>query len=300
MILLTYFLEQISFFKLNLRRERNMRNISVFIVGIIFLINFSFAQKTGKNIGGIGGQAVYDSTAQRFKIKSLEINHYINTQSIQPGDLILEIDKVPIHKMSYGDVLSLVQGVVGTPMSVKVLRYNAIEKYYEINRIRVTLDMNPTWWSVPDYNYYNLTDGINYSIAQLKINGRNSIDTAKVPNYKDRVYCNYNIRGAYESMYINNGKGRYYYNCSFVKTDDKSKADGMYNFLVLQLKNFNLKNAKLTKTESLQADAKTYEIKPKEVSDFGIQNLNIDVQLKKEFDKVEKKDLWKVELTVRV
>ena len=270
------------------------------LVLILFVFTGIFAQKSGKNIGGIGGQAIFDSIAQRFKIKSLEINHYLNTESIQPGDLILEIDKVPIHKMSYGDVLSLVQGVVGTPMSVKILRYNAIEKYYEINRIRVTLDMNPTWWSVPDYNYYNLTDGINYSISQLKLNGRNSIDTAKIPNFIDRVYCNYNIRGAYESMYINNGKGRYYYNCSFVKTDDKSKADGMYNYLVFQLKNFNLKNAKLVKTESLQADAKTYVIKPNEVSDFGIQNLNIDVQLRKEFDNIEKKELWKVDLTVKV
>jgi hypothetical protein len=258
------------------------------------------AQRTGKNIGGIGGQAVFDSTAQRFKIKSLEINRYLNSQTIQPGDLILEIDKVPIHKMSYGDVLSLVQGTVGTPMSVKVLRYNAIEKYYEINRVRVTLDMNPIWWSVPDYRYYNVSDGITYSISQLKVNGRNSIDTVKVPNAKDRVYCNYNIRGAYESMYINNGKGRYYYNCSFVKTDDRSKAEGMYNYLVLQLKSFNLKNAKLERIEKSQAETKTYAVTPKEVSDFGIQNLNIDVNLKKEFDKGENKELWKVELTVKV
>lgn len=275
------------------------RILSFLVFSIIFAGNLQ-AQRTGKNIGGIGGQAVFDSTAQRFKIKSLEINRYLNSKTIQPGDLILEIDKVPIHKMSYGDVLSLVQGTVGTPMSVKVLRYNAIEKYYEINRIRVTLDMNPIWWSVPDYRYYNVSDGITYSIAQLKVNGRNSIDTVKVPNAIDRVYCNYNIRGAYESMYINSGNGRYYYNCSFVKTDDKSKAEGMYNYLVLQLKNFNLKNAKLERIEKYQAETKTYAVKPKEVSDFGIQNLNIDVNLKKEFDKGENKELWKVELTVKV
>lgn len=269
----------------------------------ILLITFAstiFAQKTGKNIGGIGGQAVFDSVAQRFKIKSLEINKYLNLKSLQPGDLILEIDKVPIHKMNYGDVLSLVQGVVGTPMSLKVLRYNAIEKYYEINRIRVTLDMNPTWWSVPDYTYYSIEDGITHSIAQLKYNGKYSIDTAKVPYAKDRVYCNYNIRGAYESMYIKNETGRYYYNCNFVKTDDKSKADGMYNYLVYILRNYNLKNAKLVKSESIQDETKTYEIKTKEVADFSIMNLNIDVNLKKEFDKGEKKDLWKVELTVKV
>ncbi len=280
---------------------KNMQNrILSFLVLTILCTNFSIAQKAGKNIGGIGGQAVFDSTAQRFKIKSLEINHYINSQSLQPGDLILEIDKVPIHKMNYGDVLSLVQGVVGTPMSLKVLRYNAIEKYFEINRIRVTLDMNPTWWSVPDYTYYNIQDGINHSITQLKTNGRYSTDTVTIRETKDRVYCNYNIRGAYESMYIKNDNGRYYYNCNFIKTDDKSKADGMYNYLVIILRNYNVKNAKLIKTESMQEENKTYEIKIKEVADFSIMNLNIDVNLRKEFDKGEKKDLWKVELTVKV
>lgn len=241
---------------------------------------------------------MFDSTAQRFKVKSLEINHYINSKTLRPGDVILEIDKVPVHKMSYGNILSLVQGTVGTPMSLKVLRYNAIEKYYEINRIRVTLDMNPTWWSVPDYRYYNFLDAINYSISQLKVNGKNSIDSTKIPDAKDRVYCNYNIRGAYESVYINNGKGRYFYNCSFVKTDDRSKADGMYNYLVIQLRNYNMKNATLTKVESIQPEAKIYQIKTKEVSDMSISNLNINVKLKKEFDKDENKFLWKVELDV--
>lgn len=276
-----------------------MRNIFLFFTGIIFFLITAFAPKSS-NIGGIGGQAVFDSIAQRFKVKSLEINHYIKSNTLKPGDLILEIDKVPIHKMGYGDVLSLVQGTVGTPMSVKVLRYNAIEKYYEINRIRVTLDMNPTWWSVPDYRYFNFLDAINYSIAQLKVNGKNSIDSVKIPGVKDRVYCNYNIKGAYESVYINNGKGRYYYNCSFVKTDDKAKAEGMYNYLVIQLRNYNMKNAKLIKTESLQPEAKTYEVKPKEVSDYSITNLNINVKLKKEFDKDENKDLWKVEMDVKI
>lgn len=277
-----------------------MKDIFLVLLSLLFLSNIVFAQKSGKNIGGIGGQAVYDSIAQRFKIKSLEINHYSNSKSLKPGDLILEIDKVPVHKMNYGDILGLVQGTVGTPMSLKIQRYNAIEKYFEIKRIRVTLDMNPTWWSVPDYRYYNVVDGINYSISQLKVNGKNSIDTVKIANAKDRVYCTYNIRGAYESIYINNGKGKYYYNCSFVKTDDKSKADGMYNYLVLQLRNYTIKNAKLEKVENLQAENKSYIIKPKEVSDFSIQNLNIDIELKKEFDKEEKKDLWKVELIVKV
>ena len=277
-----------------------MKGVFLIILSSYFSIGFLFAQKTGKNIGGIGGQAVFDSTAKRFKIKSLELNHYIDAQSLKPGDLILEIDKVPVHKMSYGDVLGLVQGTVGTPMSLKIQRYNAIEKYFEIKRIRVTLDMNPTWWSVPDYRYFNVVEGINYSINQLKVNGKNTIDTVKVANAKDRVYCTYNILGAYESVYINNGKGKYYYNCSFVKTDDKSKADGMYNYLVLQLRNYTLKNIKFDKVENLQPDTKKYSIKPKEVSDFSIQNLNIDVQLKKEFDKDEKKDLWKVELIVKV
>lgn len=275
-----------------------MRKVSLFIYLFILIISSSISSTPSKLIGGIGGQAVFDSTAQRFKVKSLEINHYINSKTLRPGDVILEIDKVPVHKMSYGDILGLVQGTVGTPMSLKVLRYNAIEKYYEINRIRVTLDMNPTWWSVPDYRYYNFLDAINYSISQLKVNGKNSIDSTKIPDAKDRVYCNYNIRGAYESIYINNGKGRYFYNCSFVKTDDRSKADGMYNYLVIQLRNYNMKNATLTKVESIQPEAKIYQVKTKEVSDMSISNLNINVKLKKEFDKDENKFLWKVELDV--
>lgn len=273
-----------------------MRNI--FLLTGLFLLFISATTPKTASIGGIGGQAVFDSTAQRFKVKSLEINHYINSKTLRPGDLILEIDKVPVHKMSYGEILGLVQGTVGTPMSLKVLRYNAIEKYYEINRIRVTLDMNPTWWSVPDYRYYNFLDAINYSISQLKVNGKNSIDSTKIPDAKDRVYCNYNIRGAYESVYINNGKGRYFYNCSFVKTDDRSKADGMYNYLVIQLRNYNMKNATLTKAESIQPESKIYQVKTKEVSDMSISNLNINVKLKKEFDKDENKYLWKVELDV--
>jgi hypothetical protein len=273
-----------------------MRNI--FLLSGLFLLFISATTPKTTSIGGIGGQAVFDSTAQRFKVKSLEINHYLNSKTLRPGDVILEIDKVPVHKMSYGDILGLVQGTVGTPMSLKVLRYNAIEKYYEINRIRVTLDMNPTWWSVPDYRYYNFLDAINYSISQLKVNGKNSIDSTKIPDAKDRVYCNYNIRGAYESVYINNGKGRYFYNCSFVKTDDRSKADGMYNYLVIQLRNYNMKNATLTKVESIQPEAKIYQVKTKEVSDMSISNLNINVKLKKEFDKDENKFLWKVELDV--
>ena len=273
-----------------------MRNI--FLLSGLFLLFISATTPKTTSIGGIGGQAVFDSTAQRFKVKSLEINHYLNSKTLRPGDVILEIDKVPVHKMSYGNILSLVQGTVGTPMSLKVLRYNAIEKYYEINRIRVTLDMNPTWWSVPDYRYYNFLDAINYSISQLKVNGKNSIDSTKIPDAKDRVYCNYNIRGAYESVYINNGKGRYFYNCSFVKTDDRSKADGMYNYLVIQLRNYNMKNATLTKVESIQPEAKIYQVKTKEVSDMSISNLNINVKLKKEFDKNENKFLWKVELDV--
>ncbi len=270
--------------------------------GILLSINFNIhAQKTNKNIGGIGGMAIFDSVAKRPIIKSLEINSYINAHSLKPGDLILEIDKIPVHQMTYGEVLRLVQGEVGTPMSLKVMRYNGIEKYYEIKRIRVTLDMNPTWWQVPDYRYYSFLDGINYTISQLKANGKYAIDTAaKVVDDNNKVYCNYNIRGAYESVYFKNPTGKVTWNCSFVKTDDKSKADGMYNYLVIQLRNFNLKNAMLSKTESLQPESKLYAIKPKEVSDLALSNLNINVKLKKEFDKDENKDLWKVEVEVKI
>lgn len=261
---------------------------------------YSFSAFPTNTVGGVGGQAVYDSVAQRFKIKSLELNHYMNANSLMPGDLILEIDKVPIHKMGYGDVLRLVQGTVGTPMSFKIQRYNAIEKSFEIKRIRVTADMNPTWWAVPDYHYLDFKDAIPYSIAQLKINGKNSIDSTKIPGTKNQVFCNYNIKGAYESTYINNGKGHYYYNCSFIKTEERTKAEGMYNYLVMQLRNYNLKNAQLIKIENIQSENKSYTIKAKEVSDISISNLNINVKLKKEFDKTENKELWKVEMDIKI
>jgi hypothetical protein len=271
------------------------------ITGLLLLSGSLFAQQNSKKIGGIGGQAIFDSVAKRPIIKSLEINSYLNAQSLRPGDLILEIDKIPIHKMTYGEVLGLVQGEVGTPMSLKVLRYNGLEKFYEIKRIRVTLDMNPTWWQIPDYRYYSFLEGINYTINQLKANGRYSMDTvAKVINETDKFYCNYTIRGAYESIYKRQQNGKVTWNCSFVKTDDKSKADGMYNYLVIQLRNYNLKNALLTKSENLQPEAKLYSIKTKEVSDMSLYNLNIDVHLKKEFDKDENKDLWKVEVEVKI
>lgn len=278
-----------------------MKTKLLLLTGIAFLFVLTFAQKTGKNIGGIGGQAIFDSVARRPIIKSLEINNYLNANTLRPGDLILEIDKIPVHKMTYGEVLGLVQGVVGTPMSLKVLRYNGIEKYYEIKRIRVTLDMNPTWWQVPDYRYYSFLDGLNYTISQLKVNGRNSVDTSThVIGEKNKVYCNFNIRGAYESTYQLGSNGKYSWDCSFVKTDDRSKADGMYNYLVLQLRNYSMRNAQLIKTEKLQPEAKLYQIRTKEVSDLSLYNLNISVNLKKEFDKVENKDLWKVNVEVSI
>lgn len=274
------------------------KNIYILLIGLLYL-NFTVsAQKS--NIGGIGGQAVFDSIAQRFKVKSLDYDSYYNANKLKPGDLILEVDKIPIHKMNYAEVLKLVQGTVGTPMSLKILRYNAIEKVYEINRIRVTLSMNPTWWSVPDYRYLDFQEAIPYIIAQLKVNARNTIDSTKIFGEDNIVFCNFNIKGAYESVYIRNAKNRYSYNGSFVKTDDRSKAEGMYNFLVLQLRNYNLKNTKLTKTESFQDANKTYTVKPKEVSDVALYNLEIEVKLKKEFDKDENKNLWKVEMDIKI
>ncbi len=272
--------------------------LSIFI-GLFYCLTTAYTPSA--KIGGIGGQAIFDSTAQRFKIKSLEINHYLNAQSIRPGDLIIEIDKVPIHKKSYGEVLKLVQGNIGTPMSLKVLRYNAIEKYYEINRIRVTLDMNPTWWSVPDYTYYNLQDGINYTITQLKQNAKYAMDTIKIPNSSNVYYGNYNINGAYESVFIKNTQnGKYTWSCGFIKTDDKNKAMGMYNYLVMQLRNYNVKNAKLSKIENITSEWKTFNIKAKEVADVALTNFNMDVKLTKEYDKDEKAELWKVNLEVKI
>ena len=109
-----------------------MKQTILTILGL-FLLSYSIcAQKSGKNIGGIGGQAIFDTVTKRPIIKSLEINNYLNANSLKPGDLILEIDKISVHKMNYGEILGLVQGVVGTPLSLKILRYNGVEKYFEI------------------------------------------------------------------------------------------------------------------------------------------------------------------------
>lgn len=291
-----------NFSELNLKFETLMRIFSLFLLAIIFVAGSSFTPKTAtKTIGGIGGQAIYDSTAQRFMIKSLEINNYLKANSLRPGDLILEIDKVPIHKMNYGDVLSLVQGEVGTPMSLKVIRYNGIEKYYEIKRIRVTLDMNPTWWSVPDYKYYPLLDGLNYVVKELKINGKNSMDlSSKIPNQSDRVYCNFNLKGAYESLYKRNEKGRYFYSATFVQSDDRAKAEGMYLYLNYQLKPLNITYVKMKRTEIIQANAKTITYSVDDFSDIALQKMTIQLKLLQEYDEGEKKNLWKVVLETKL
>ncbi len=278
-----------------------MRSLKpIFSISLLLFSLLIFSQKNAK-IGGIGGLSVFDSVAQRPIIKALEYNHYIDANSIRPGDLILEIDKIPVHKMSYGEILGLVQGNVGTPMSLKVLRYNGIEKYYEINRIRVTLDMNPTWWQIPDYKYLSLTDGINFFVKELKCNCKNSIDTSVQPLVPNKIfYSQYMIRGAYESVYIAGAKGRYKYNCSFVQTDDRSKAEGMYNYIKIQLAKLNIKNVTLTKNESIAPDNKTLSFVTNEVSDVSLANLNMQVKMFKTMDPVEKKELWKVELELQI
>jgi hypothetical protein len=278
-----------------------MRNTLFFFIGIFFLSTFASSPKSVSKIGGIGGQAIFDSVAQRFIIKSLEKNAYFNAKTLKPGDLILEIDKIPIHKMSYGDVLSLVQGTVGMPMSLKIMRYNAIEKYYEIKRIRVTLDMNPTWWQIPDYKYFEIMPGINFIVKDLKSNARFSLDTTtKIFNTKDRFYSKYNLKGAYESKLEKNEKGKFSFISSFVKTEDRSKAEGMYLFLLFQLKNISVKNVQFSKSESILPNSKTLSYKTKEASDVSLLNLKIDVRLLQEFDNDENKDLWKVEMVVRL
>ena len=271
-------------------------------IGVVFLLAttlLSFGQKNPK-IGGIGGLSIFDSVAQRPIIKALEYYHYIDAQTLRPGDLILEIDKIPIHKMTYGEVLSLVQGNIGTPMSLKVLRYNGIEKYYEINRIRVTLDMNPTWWQIPEYKYLSLNDGINFFIKELKSNCRNSIDTSVqplVPNQK--FYSKYLIRGAYESVYVSN-KGRYMWDCAFVQTDDRAKAEGMYNYIKLQLAKVNIKNVILLKKESVTLDNRVLNFVTNESSDVNLTNLKMEVKMYKTMDAVEKQELWKVDMRVQI
>lgn len=59
---------------------------------------YSFSAFPTNTVGGVGGQAVYDSVAQRFKIKSLELNHYMNANSLMPGDLIWKSTKYPFIK----------------------------------------------------------------------------------------------------------------------------------------------------------------------------------------------------------
>ncbi len=277
-----------------------MKKIGVLIL-MLFAISSTFSQKANKNIGGIGGQAVFDSVAQRFVIKSLEKNAYYTKNKLKPGDLILEVDKVPIHKMSYGDVLSLVQGQVGTPMSLKIMRYNAIEKYFEINRIRVTLDMNPTWWQIPDYRYFEVVPGLNFIVKDLKLNAKLSLDTlTKIFDRNHTYYSRFNLKGAYESVFQKNEKGKYSFISSFVKTEDRSKAEGMYLFLVFQLKNLAIRNVQLNKSESITTNSKTLTYKTKESSDVGLLNLNLDLKLFQEFDKDENKNMWKVELAVKL
>lgn len=277
------------------------KRIILTFVTIVLVTLQSFAQASTKT-GGIGGQAIFDTVLKNPIIKSLEITKYLNARSLRPGDLILEIDKIPVHQMSYGQVLGLVQGTVGTPVSLKVLRYNGIEKYYEVKRVRVTLDMKPTWWQVPDYKYYStITEGINYSISQLKENIYNSIDSvAKIIGSKDKFYSNYNIRGAYEAIYTKSPVGNFSWNCNFVKTKDKTKAETLYNDLITQLKDYTLTNAELVKSENNQPETKDYNIKIQQASDASLSNLNIDVRLKKEFDKDENAELWKVEMIVRI
>ena len=277
-----------------------MRSLKPFFSLLLILFSLFLFGQNNLKIGGIGGLSIFDSVAQRPIIKALEYNHYIDANTLRPGDLILEIDRIPIHKMTYGEVLGLVQGNIGTPMSLKVLRYNGIEKYYEINRIRVTLDMNPIWWQIPDYKYLNLTDGLNFFIKELKNNCHNSIDTSVQPLIPNQIfYSKYLIRGAYESVYIAN-KGRYIWDCSFVQTDDRAKAEGMYNYIKIQLSKINIKNVTLTKKESVSSDNKTLSFVTNESSDISLTNLNVQVKLYKTTDNAEKKELWKVELEVQI
>ena len=49
-----------------------MRKVSLFIYLFILIISSSFASTPSKLVGGIGGQAVFDSTAQRFTIISTQ------------------------------------------------------------------------------------------------------------------------------------------------------------------------------------------------------------------------------------
>lgn len=267
---------------------------------LLFFLCNNTVKAVNPNIGGIGGLALFDSVKQRPVIKALEHNAYYGANKLQPGDLILEIDKVPVKQLSYGEVLKLVQGTVGTKMSLKVLRYNGIEHYYEINRIRVTLDMNPKWWQIPDYKYYTFNKAIETVIKDLNTNGSISLDKTVDPLIPDRLYnSNIMLLESYESLFTkDNGKVSSWV-CNLIQTDEQTKADGLYTLYAAKLGALYIPNTKFDKKFENTPNQKKIVLSVKETSVYSNYGLNISLVYNKEFNKDENKELWKVSMIVK-
>jgi hypothetical protein len=273
---------------------------SILIIFVVASFLLAFTQhNTNQNIGGIGGLATFDSIKKRPIIKALEYNAYISANKLRPGDLILEIDKVPIHEMSYGEVLKLVLGKVGTPMSLKVIRYNGIEHYYEINRIRVTLDMNPKWWQIPEYKYYGFNQAIETAIKDISSNGGISLDRTIDPIIPDtKFHSTIMLKEAYESIFIKENN-KYTWVCNLMQSEDKEKVEGLYAMFAAKLSGIKLNNTVLEKKFDNSENSKKVFLQVKETIMAQYNGLVISVNLKKEFNKEENKELWRVFLEVR-
>lgn len=271
---------------------------AVFLLSLITLLSFN-KSNPNTNIGGIGGLALFDSIKDRPVIRALEYFAYIDANKMRPGDLIMEVDKVPVHKLSYGEVLKLVNGKVGTPMSLRVLRYNGIEHYYEINRIRVTLDMNPKWWQIPEYQYQSFNQALESAIRDINANGGLSLDRTIEPIIPEKLfYSTIMLKESYESLFQKEGN-KLAWICNIIQVEDRQNAEGLYALFAARLGAFKLPNTVLEKKFDNKPESRKMTMSVKETGVMSNYGLNISVILKQEFNEVEKKDLWKVSLEVR-
>lgn len=271
----------------------------IVVLAIIVMQGFSKKSTTNQNVGGIGGLAIFDSIKKRPIIKALEYNAYINAKKLRPGDLIIEVDKVPVHHMSYSEVLKLVLGKVGTPMSLKVIRYNGIEHYYEINRIRVTLDMNPKWWQIPEYKYLQFNQALDCAIKDINSNGGTSLEKniePIIPNQK--FYSTILIKEAYESYFLKENN-KFSWVCNLIQCEEKEKAEGLYTVFAAKLSGVSLPNTKLEKKYDNKENDKKVFLQVKETLMTQYNGLNISINMKKTFNAEENKELWVTYLEVK-
>jgi hypothetical protein len=277
---------------------KNTTTYTVILLLMSALLEFNMAPPNS-DIGGIGGLAFFDSIKDRPIIRALEYNAYINANKMRPGDLIMEIDKVPVHQKGYGEVLKLVNGKVGTPMSLRILRYNGVEHYYEINRIRVTLDMNPKWWQVPEYKYYGFNQAMEAAIRDINSNGGLTLDKTIDPIIPDKLfYSTIMLKEGYETLFEKNGN-KYSWICNLIQVKDRQNAEGLYTLFATRLGAFKLPNTIFEKKFDNKPDSRKVTISVKETGIVSNYGLNISVYLRQEYNEVEKKNLWKVSLEVR-